>query len=59
MVVFSQCIDCKNLLEKKEDNKFCCKAFTEGIPEDIFWNKISHNQNIEGDKGIKFESIDK
>ena len=31
MVVFSQCMDCKNYIGKKDD-AFCCKAFPEGIP---------------------------
>lgn len=34
MVVFSQCMDCKNYIGKKGD-AFRCKAFPEGIPDDI------------------------
>lgn len=57
MVVFSQCIDCKNLIDKNKDEKFFCKAFPEGIPDDVFWNRIMHTKNIDGDNGIKFEDV--
>ena len=57
MVVFSQCMDCKNYIGKKDD-AFCCKAFPEGIPDDIFWSKKYHVEHIEGDNGYQFEKID-
>lgn len=47
MVVFSQCMDCKNYIGKKGD-VFCCKAFPEGISDDIFWNKKYHIEHIDG-----------
>ena len=31
--------------------------YPDGIPEDVFWNKINHEKNIEGDNGYKFESL--
>ena len=49
MVIFSQCIDCKNYIGKNDD----------GSPEDVFWNRIDHTNNIENDNGIKFENIEK
>lgn len=57
MVVFPQCTDCKHLLNEKKNDHFCCKAFPDGIPEDVFWNRVSHNTVIEGDHGFKFEPI--
>lgn len=57
MVVFSQCIDCKNYIGKIDDKLFICKAFPEGIPTDVFWNKIPHTEHIEGDNGYLFEDI--
>lgn len=57
MVQFSQCIDCKNYINNNE-GIYKCRAFPEGIPNDIFWNKIDHNNNIDGDKGIKFEAVE-
>lgn len=42
MVVFSQCMDCKNYIGKKGD-AFCCKAFPEGIPDVFYaWNFLIH-----------------
>ena len=55
-VIFSQCLDCKHF-DFDNLNKNTCKAFPYGIPEDIFWNKIIHTQNIENDNGIKFAPI--
>ncbi len=57
MVIFSQCLDCKNYKGKDADDKHFCKAFPEGIPEEIFWNKTEHNESIEGDNGITFEPL--
>lgn len=57
MVIFSQCIDCKNYIGKIDNNTFYCNAFINGIPKDVFWNKINHENNIDGDNGYKFESI--
>lgn len=57
MVIFSQCLDCKNFIEKTEDDIFVCRAFPEGISADVLWNRINHTENIEGDKGIKYEGI--
>ena len=57
MVIFSQCLDCKNFIGKKDNNTFHCKAYPDGIQEDVFWNKINHEKNIEGDNGYKFESL--
>jgi len=47
------CLDCKNV-----DNKFLtCKAFPNGIPRDIFLNKIKHDHIIKGQTGkYLFES---
>ena len=59
MVIFSQCVDCKNYIDKNKDGKHYCKAYPNGIPDDMFWNKIKHDKNIDGDNGIKFEDIDK
>ena len=59
MVIFSQCIDCKNYIGKNDDGRQICKAFLNGIPEDVFWNRIDHTKNIENDNGIKFENIEK
>ena len=50
-------MDCKNYIGKKGD-AFCCKAFPEGIPDDIFWNKKYHIEHIDGDKGYQFEKMD-
>lgn len=57
MVIFSQCLDCKNYCGKENNEKYICKSYPNGIPEEIFWNKISHEENIEGDNGYKYEYI--
>lgn len=55
-VIFSQCLDCKHF-DFNNESKNICSAFPNGIPDDIFWNKITHTQNIDNDNGIKFEPI--
>jgi hypothetical protein len=56
MVVFSQCLDCKNyFFDVKEKN--CCQAFPNGIADDIFWNELLHTEHIENDNGFKFEPL--
>ena len=55
MVVFSQCLDCKNFIEKNRDGVFICKAFPNGIPDEVFWNEVNHTENIDGDNGFKYE----
>lgn len=57
MVVFLQCIDCKNYMDKNKENKFCCRAFPKGIPEDVFWNKKIHDEHLDGDNYIYYEPI--
>ncbi len=42
MVVFSQCMDCKNYIGKKGD-AFRCKAFPEGIPDDILCLELTNS----------------
>lgn len=53
---FSLCLDCKNYLFTEENNNYICKAFPDGIPNEIFWNKT--DESIECASNIKFEPID-
>ena len=57
MVIFSQCMDCKNYIDRRADGKHICKAYPEGIPDEIFWNKKLHTENIDGDNGYKYDEI--
>lgn len=54
---FPLCIDCKNyLFTNKESNNHICKAFPNGIPDELFWNKV--DDQLECALNIKFEPID-
>lgn len=55
MVIFSQCLDCKNYIGKDETGNHICKAFPNSIPNDVFWNIKLHTENIEGDNGIMYD----
>lgn len=57
MVQFSQCLDCKNYIEKTEEGIFVCRAYPEGIPDRLFWNKVYHTEPVEGDGGIRYEAL--
>jgi len=52
MTIMSQCMICKNLLDGKPAN---CKAFPNGIPDEILHNKFDHRNAFLGDKGIQFD----
>lgn len=57
MISFSDCMRCKHFhLEIVDQNS--CDAF-DTIPPDIITGKVSHYENVPGDKGIKFEPKEK
>jgi|10_taG_2_1085330.scaffolds.fasta_scaffold00180_13 hypothetical protein len=43
-----QCVSCVHLLVGYQ----ACRAFPNGIPDDVFRGAIDHNKPIEGDGGI-------
>ncbi len=47
------CMDCKHIFNKL--GPFSCKAFPEGIPEDILKDGFDHKKPYKGDNGIRFE----
>lgn len=51
-IEFSQCIFCKHWLFKPGPY---CKAFPDGIPDEILDNKVAHTKPYKGDNGIQFE----
>ena len=57
--VFSRiCFYCKNWDRNNFDKPGTCKAFKDGIPEDIWLGKHDHTKPYKGDHGIQFESIE-
>lgn len=46
------CLVCVSFNHKKYGT---CEAFPDGIPHAIISGELSHFENVEGDKGIKFE----
>lgn len=51
----SYCLSCVFFNHKQYGT---CKAFPEGIPHAIISGELSHFENVEGDRGIKFEQIE-
>jgi len=58
----SLCSTCKwDILDKPimdDTGKFllpACKAYPEGIPEEILTNKVDHHKPYKGDNGIQYE----
>ncbi len=57
-IIISPCYGCKNYIQcngKKE----VCRAFPDGIPDDVYWGKVSHDMPIDGDHGIQYVPIEK
>ncbi len=48
MLMISDCLYCKYFIH---DKRFTCKAFPEGVPKDILYNKKKHGHKIEGQTG--------
>lgn len=55
-VEMPQCFACKNLLEFED--KITCRAFPQGIPEEILLGKFDHSNAYDGDNGIRFEPLE-
>jgi len=51
---FPICNTCKHL--RRGTNK--CKAFKDGIPEEILVNEANHKEPYPDDDGIQYEKID-
>jgi len=56
------CSKCKNYDPKSFNLKKgiigTCKAFPDGIPEDIWLGKVDHKKPYPRDNGIRFEEIE-
>lgn len=52
------CLYCKHLIEPLE-GRDVCRAFPEGIPDEIYLEHYDHRKAFPGDKGIRFEAVDK
>lgn len=47
------CNDCKHKLPRLK-----CKAFPDGIPQDVLYGERDHHFPIEGDNGFVFEPVE-
>lgn len=50
-----KCLECKHIGRTTDDFVPTCKAFPEGIPDEIFFEKVTHDKPYHGDNGIQFE----
>ena len=50
------CAKCKHLVMDCRREPYC-KAFPEGIPDDIFVRRCNHRRPFPGDNGVRFEPI--
>lgn len=55
MIPFFQCTCCKNLIDGE---KRVCEAFPEGIPEELWMGRVSHEKAYEGDNGVRLELVE-
>lgn len=50
-----QCVTCFH----KAVGYAICRAFPDGIPDDIAVGKIAHNKPIKGDHGYQYQPLEK
>jgi hypothetical protein len=48
------CCACAHFNEEADSLDLVCKAFPDGIPDEIQSGKVSHREPVEGDRGIQF-----
>ena len=53
MIGIALCVDCIHL--NRPDGRPKCKAFPDGIPDEIIQGRVEHNKPYPGDHGIMFE----
>ena len=53
--IISQCNKCQNYF--KDELKIICKAFPNGIPNEILTGEFDHTKPYKGDNGLRFEPI--
>mgnify|MGYP003598345641 CR=1 FL=1 len=49
------CKNCKNLTTLT--NNLSCKAYPNGIPEEILTGNVDHTKKYKGDNNIQFEEL--
>jgi hypothetical protein len=62
MVVLPRCWLCKHIAEEGKtrpngEKYLPCAAFPDGIPDEILWNEVRHDDPYPGDHGIQFEPM--
>lgn len=55
MIEPPMCYNCKH---QSERDRLKCAAFPGGIPAAIINSRFDHREAFEGDRGIRFESVD-
>lgn len=53
-----QCLYCRRYYMGDNRMGFRCEAFPNGIPEDILWWQVDHQQSVDGDRGLRFDPLD-
>jgi hypothetical protein len=59
MLATAQCQVCRHYVCTIVDGQWhpTCKAFPEGIPDDLFFHKVSHTEAYPGDNSLRFEPM--
>lgn len=53
-VLVSQCMFCQHFDESVREQNLC-KAFPEGIPQEVMLNQVDHRHPVAGDEGVRWK----
>lgn len=51
--ILSQCAVCRRL----NSANYTCKAFPNGIPDNVALNQVDHRKPVDGDNGVRWSPV--
>jgi len=58
IIATPQCLCCKHFRFGSPERVSRCAAYPDGIPDAIFFDRVTHTKPYAGDHGIRYEKAD-